>query len=112
MQMTADFFGCFHDCNQIIRQIFRMRRHKPNPLQSLNLLYHLQKLRKGDRLFQIFSVRIHILPKQHDLNYPVCHQTFNLPDNILRLPAPLPAPHIRHNTIAAEVVAAKHDIYT
>ena len=41
---------------------------------------------------------------------PSCDQFLDLADDILRLPAPLPAPHIRNDTVAAEIVAAKHDI--
>ena len=63
-------------------------------------------------MLQCLSVRIHILPKQHHFHDTVLHKTFNLPDDILRISAPLTSAHIRHNTVAAEVIAAKHNIDT
>ena len=89
-----------------------MRGHKPDPPQSFNLLYFLKKLGKSHRLFQIFSIRIYILSQKHDFHHSICHQTFNLPDNIPWIPAPLSSSYIGNNTIAAEIIAAKHNVDT
>src|SRR5699024_682547 len=84
----------------------------PDPLQPLDLLYLLEKLSKGHRFFQIFSIRIYILSQKHDFHNSICHQTFNLPDNILWIPAPFSSSYIRNNAIAAEIIAAKHNVDT
>ena len=77
-------------------------------------LFHIgcRSSAKRDRMFQILSIGVDILSQKHDFHYAVFYQSFNLPDNIFRLSAALPSPHIGHNAVAAEVVAAKHDIDT
>ena len=110
--MSADLLGMLHHLDQLIRQIFGVGGHETNPLQSLDSFYILQKLCKGNGLFQIFTVRIYILSQQHDLYNAVCHQTLDLPDDILRITASLSAADIGDNTIATEIIAAEHNIDT
>ena len=43
-------------------------------------------------MLQIFSIRIHILPKEHDLYHSVLHKP-------------------RNDTVAAEIVTAVHNIH-
>ncbi len=111
MQMTADLRRTPHDLDQLVRQILRMRCHKADAPQSLNVLHLLQKFRKGHGIFQIFSVGVDVLPKQHDFRHAVLHKRFDLTQDILRLPAPLPPAHIGHDTIAAKIIAAKHNVH-
>ena len=87
-----------------------MRGHKPDSLQPLNLIDLSQKLGKGNRRFQVFSIRIHILSQKHNLYNAVCHQLSDFIQDILRPAASLSSPHIGNNTVAAEVIAAKHNI--
>ena len=112
MKLSAYLLRMRHHIDQLIRQIHRMRSHKTDPLQSLDLIHLLQKLRKGDRMLQILSIRIDILSQQHNFNNTICHQLFDLLNDLLRFPAALPSPDIWHDTIAAEVVAAKHNVNT
>ncbi len=44
------------------------------------------------------------------LHDAVLNQLFNLTDDVLRRTAALASAHIRYDTVAAEIVAAKHDI--
>ena len=89
-----------------------MRSHKTNTFQSFNLLDFLKQLGKADWVFQILTIGIDILSKEHDFLHAICYVTLNLTDNILRFTASLTTTHIRDNTITAEIVAAKHDIDT
>ena len=89
-----------------------MRSHKTDAIQSIDLFDFLQKLGKAHRLFQVFSVRIDVLPKQHDFLYSVCHEHSDLPDDIFRLSAAFPSTYIRNDAVAAEIIAAKHNIHT
>ena len=108
----TDFFALCHNLNQLVRKILGMRGHEPNPFQSIDLFYHRQKLRKGHRVFQSFSIGIHVLTKKHDFHHTVSHQLFDFVDDSLRLPASFSSANIGNDAIAAEVVAAEHDIYT
>ena len=110
--MSADLLGMLHHLDQLIRQILGVGGHETDPLQSFDSFYILQKLCKGNGLFQIFTVRIYILSQEHDLYNAVCHQTLDLPDDILRITASLSAADIGDNTIAAEIIAAEHNIDT
>ena len=110
MKMPADLFGLCHHADQVVRKILRMRGHEADTLQSFDLLNLLQQFCKGHRLLQILSIRIDILPQQHDFHHTVFYKSFNLTDDILRFPASLPAAHIGYNTVAAEIIAAKHNI--
>ena len=87
-----------------------MRCHKTDPANAVNLLHLAEKLRKGHGILQILSIGIDILAQQHDLGHTVRSQLLDFPDNVLRLPAPLPATHIGHNAVAAEIIAAEHDV--
>ena len=108
--MLTDLFGIFHNLNQFIGKILWMRGHKPDPFQAFNLLDFLKKLCKGYRLLKVFSVGIYILPKQHDLNHAILYQHLDFPDNILWTAAPFSSPDIGYNTIAAEIIAPKHNV--
>ena len=86
------FFESLIDLDQFIGEILRMGSHETDPLQSFDLLDSSKELRKGHRLFQILSVGVDVLSQKHDFHDTVCHQPFDLPDNVLRLPAALPRP--------------------
>ena len=108
----ADFFAFCHYLNQLIRKVLRMRSHKTDALQSFHFFQHGKKLGKGHWIFQSFSVGIYILSQKHYFGNSVCHKTFHFLYNGFRFPASLSSSNIRHNTVATEVIAAKHDIYT
>ncbi len=108
--MMADLGKLLHGLDQLVRQILGMGSHKTDALDAVNLCRLPQKLRKGDGHFQIFSVGVYILSKKHDLHHAVRRQFLNLPQDILRLAASLPPPHIGDNAVAAKIVAAKHDV--
>ena len=110
--MSADLFRMLHHLNEFLRQILGMGSHESDPLQAFDLLHFLQKLRKGNGVLQILAVGIHILSEQHDLHHTVRHQAFNLPNDILRITAAFPAADLGDNTIAAEIIAAEHNIDT
>ena len=110
--MTADLFRLCHNLDQLVRQILRMRGHKPYSFQTIDLYHLTQELRESDRTRQILPVRIHVLSQQHDFFDSVIHQLTDLFQDLFRLPAALPPPYIRNDTITAEIIAAEHDIYT
>ena len=109
--MPADLFRVRHDPDQVVGQILRVGRHKTDPLKPVDLLDLLQELRKGYRMFQRLSVGVDVLSQKHDFHDPVRHQTFDLTDDGLRITAPLPSPDIRNDAVAAEVIAAEHNIH-
>ena len=87
-----------------------MGSHKADSLQSFNLLNLLKKLCKCHRLFQILSIRVYILTKEHNFYHTICHKSFNLANDIFGITASLTSTHIRYDTVAAEIIASEHDI--
>ena len=71
-----------------------------------------------DELAKIHEMELGILKdfigvcEKHNLTYSVCYKRLNLPYDFTRLPASLTSSHIRHNTVTAEVIAAKHNVYS
>ena len=49
---------------------------------------------------------------QHDLPIAVLRHTGDLPDDIFRLTTAFPSTYIRNDAVAAEIIAAKHNIDT
>ena len=88
-----------------------MRSHKPDSLQSLDLLHLLKKLCKRHRILQSLSIRVYILSQKHNLCNAIRHQSLYLFHNRLRLTASLTPSYIRYNAIAAEIIASKHNIH-
>lgn len=72
--MVSDFAALQYGVQQFRRCILRVGRHKPNHEFAWDIVDFLQELCKCQRLFQVFSVGIHILSQQHDLFVAVCHQ--------------------------------------
>ena len=89
-----------------------MGSHKADSLQSFNLLNLLKKLCKCHRLFQILSIRVYILTKEHNFYHIICHKSFNLANDIFWITASLTSTHIRYDTVAAEIVTSEHDVNT
>ena len=96
--------------DQLIREILRMRRHEAHAADPVHLADFTEKLRETDRIFQAFAVGIDVLSQEHDFADAVTGQRFRLPDDLARLPAPLPSPDIGDDTVTAEIVAAEHDV--
>ena len=108
--MAADFLRTRHHFNELVRQILWMGCHKADAADSFHLLHPPQQLGKGNGVLQIFSVGIDILSQEHNLHHALRGQALHLPQDFLGFAASLPPPHIGHNAVAAEIVAAKHDI--
>ena len=109
--MPADLVGGSHGLDELLRKILRMTGHKTDPSDSRHRLHLPQQLGEGDLPGKASAVRIDILPQQHDLRHAVLRQLPDLRDDLLRAAAALPASDVRHNAVAAEIVAAKHDIH-
>ena len=110
MKMRTDLLGICHDFDQVIRQILRMRCHETDPFQTVDLFNLFQKFCKCHGLLQILTIRVYILSQQHDFHNPIFDQGFNLPYNILCFTAAFPATYIWYNTVAAEIIAAEHNV--
>ena len=50
------------------------------------------------------------MPQQHHLHHAVRYQFFYLADDIFWISAALPSSHVRNDTVAAEIIAAEHDV--
>ena len=87
-----------------------MGSHESDSLNAVDFFHLPKKLRKGNGHIQIFSIGIDILSKEHDLLHPILGKLLNFPEDILRVPASFPASYIRYDTVAAEIIASKHDI--
>ena len=87
-----------------------MGGHKTDAPKAVDRLHLLKQLCKCHWLFQILSVGIHILAQKHHLHHAVCDETPDLSHDILGIPASLTAAHVRNDTVAAEIIAAKHNI--
>ncbi len=111
MEVAAYLGGTLHHLYQLLGQILGVGGHETDAQKPFYLLDLLQKPGECDGLVQISAIGIHVLSQKHDFNHPVRHKIPYFLKDILRPPAPLPAPHIGYDAIAAEVVAAKHDIY-
>ena len=112
MKMEADLFAVAHRIDQLLREILRVGGHETDPLKTFDLFHSSQEFRKCDRIFQILSVGVDVLSQKHDFHDTVSHQSLDLLNNIFRLPASLASAHIRHDAVAAEVIAAEHDVDT
>ena len=88
-----------------------MRGHKANPLNAGHSTDLLQQPGKADGMLQALAVGVYILAQKHDFNDPVRCQPFHLFQNVRRPAAPLPPPHIGHDAIGAEIIAAEADIH-
>ena len=86
-----------------------MRGHKPDDKFTLHGVDFPQQFCKGNRLFQIFSVGVDVLPQQHDFLVSVLNQVLDFSQNHFRLPTAFPSPYIRNDAIGAEVVATVHN---
>ena len=86
-----------------------MAGHKADEKIPGNLGNLGQQIGKIHAAVQILTVGVHILTQQGNLLGASGNQLPALLQNILRLPAPLPAPDIGDNAVGAEVVAAVHD---
>ena len=96
--------------DEIVREILGMRGHKADPPDPVHFAHFFEKLRKTDRVPESFAIGVDILSKQHDLCHAVCGQSLDLPYDLARIPAPLSAADIGNDAVAAEIVAAEHDI--
>ena len=110
--MSADLIRVFHDLDQLIGKILRMGCHEPDALDFIDFFYFLQKLCEGNFIFQVFTVGVDVLTKQHNFYYTICHKTFDLTHDCFWITAPLSSSYVWHNAVAAEIIAAKHDIDT
>ena len=108
--MTAYLFRPGHDLYEFVGQVLWMGCHKTDPLNSVYLLHFLQKLRKGHGIVQVLSIGIYILTKEHDFHHSVRCQLLYFLNDFFRPAAALPSSYIGYNTVAAEIIAAKHNI--
>ena len=108
--MSADLIRVFHDLDQLIGKILRMGCHEPDALDFIDFFYFLQKLCEGNFIFQVFTVGVDVLTKQHNFHNAVVCELFDLLQNFLRASALFSSADIRNNTVGAEIVAAEHDI--
>ncbi len=98
--------------NQLVRQILRVRCHKADSLDALHFAHHPKKLSKGHTVVVGLAVGIHVLPQEHNFLDAVLCKMPSLLHDIGSLSRALPAAHVGNDTIAAEVVAAVHNIDT
>ena len=89
-----------------------MRRHKANAFQSFDLFNSFKKLGKCNRMFQILTIRIDILAEQHNLNNTICNKLADFGYDRLRITASFSSTYIWYDTVTAEVITSKHDIYS
>ena len=104
----ADMFACRHHVNQLIGNILRMRSHEANALNP-HLVQFSQQLRKAQFALHIQTIRIDVLPQQHDFFHAFGFQFAGFLDDACRRAGTLAAADIRHNAVRAEIVAAVHD---
>ena len=97
---------------QLVRQIFRVAGHKSDPFYAVDSGKHVNKIRKisGGTACRLSFVRIDILTEQRYFPDSVGGKRAHFPVYIFRPAASLPASCIRHDAIAAEVIAAVHYI--
>ncbi len=87
-----------------------MRSHEADALNPVHFIHLAQQFGKAHRMLQTTAIGIDILPKEHDFLYAVCRHLSDFRQDILRPAAALTPAHIRHDAVAAEIVAAKHDV--
>ena len=63
-------------------------------------------------MLQRLTIRVNILSQKHYFCHTICNQCFDFFHDCFRLAALLSSSYIRHDAIAAEIIAAKHNIYT
>ncbi|MPM74995.1 hypothetical protein SDC9_121986 [bioreactor metagenome] len=80
MHMMANVGQVRHSVDYTPAQVFRMRGHKPNPLESLDTGNPLKQVGKI-RAFQIVSVGVDVLAKQGDLTVSFLHEPLDFRNN-------------------------------
>ena len=111
MQLLCDLGIFCHGVEKLFTGIFWMAGHKAHQEIAVQLGDHLQKIGKIHAAAQILAVGVHILTQEVNFLAAAGDQLPALSQNILRLPAALPAPHIGHDAVGAEVVTAVHDAH-
>ena len=109
MDVLAQMRLCGDGVDQLAAGILGVARHKADLVIPRHLAQKVQQVGEIHGLCQPLAVAVDILPQQGDLLVAVCHQVPELRQDGAGFPAAFPPPHIRYNTIGAEVVATIHD---
>ena len=88
-----------------------MAGHKADEKIPVQLGDLRQQIRKIHAAIQILAVGIYILSQQSDLLNAGGGKFSALSQDVLRSAAALPSPHIGHDAVSAEIIAAVHDAY-
>ena len=104
----ADVPALRNRVEQLVRRVLRVRGHKAQTVVAVNRVNAAQKLRKIHFLRQALAVGVHVLSKQRNFFVALLNELAALGDDGIRVAALLPAAHIRHNAVRAEIVAAVH----
>ena len=86
-----------------------MGGHKPDDKIPLQRVDPAQQFRKHRAAAQILAIGVDVLTQERDLPVSTAGQITDLREDILHIPAALTAAHVRHNTVAAKIIAAVHN---
>ena len=103
------FLAFGHGFEQLFRGVLGVAGHEADEKIPRNVVDHADQIGEVHAAVQILAVGIHVLPQQGDVLIALIHQLPGLSEDVLRQAGALPAPHIGHNAVGAEVVAAVHD---
>ncbi len=110
MQMMAHLPALTHIFDQVIRQILRMRCHKPDSLQPLDLLHLLRSCAKSPDPSKSFHKSLHSVPSITSVTPSATRASISF--TIASGSASFTPSYIRHNAITAEIITSKHNIHT
>ena len=97
-----------HRVKKLLGRVLGVGGHEAQAKVAVNAVKPREKSGKVYLLRKPLAVRVHVLAQQGYFFIPGLHQSPALAVYIVRLAALLPAPHIGHDTVGAEVVAAVH----
>ena len=108
MQLMENMPALGHHFDQFVAQILGMGGHEADAgnVQPIQLP---QQLGEGISVFRAVAVAVHVLAQQHDFLYAGLPELLRFPEDILHAAGALPAPHIGHDAVGTEIVAAVHD---
>ena len=100
-----------HHLDELIREILRVRGHIAYAPETRQLCHGGEQLREARAARDVIAIGIDILTEQGDLETAIRDQLLALTEDRRRITRLLPTPHVRHDAVGAEIIAAVADVH-
>ena len=109
MELLGDLRIFGDRVKQLVARVLRVARHEAEPELARQLRDLGQQIGKIDAAVEILAIGVHVLPQQRDVLVARGDQRVYLFQDLIRPARPFAAPHVGHDAVGAEIVAAVHD---